>query len=127
MVLKGREYRRREKGPKYLNKDNTRVKVIMFLYSVGKSNQHNMIHAPNAGLKNQEWGALSNVLDKMVEDKLIEKHQSEDAKNVSMYSLLDKGKDFAKFVEDNISSEKPHPIFTLDAFYDVKYFGKVNS
>ena len=58
-----------------------------------------MIHDSNAGLKNQEDGSFRNTLDKMVEDELIEKYPSKDVKNVSMYSLIDKGKEFAKFVE----------------------------
>ena len=126
MVRKG-PYKRREKGPKYSNKDNTVGKVIMYLYFVGKSNKYNLIQGKNSGLNNQEWNAFSTTLDKMVEDELIKKYQSEDAKNVTMYALLDKGKEFAKFVEDNYERTPKHPIFTLEAFYDIKYLRKADS
>lgn len=96
----------------------------MYLYSVGKANRNNMIHAPNAGLKNQEDGTFKNTLEKMIEDGLIEKYPSEEVKNVTMYKLLPRGVEFAEFVEKNWDKKPTHPIFTLEAFYDVKYLGK---
>ena len=125
MVHKGREHKRKERGNKYFNKDNAKVKIIMYIYSVGKANRNNMIHAPNAGLKSQEDVTLKNTLEKMIEDELVEKFLSTEVKNVIMYKLLPKGIEFAKFVEENL--DKKLPIFSLEAFYEVKYLGKVIS
>ena len=126
MVRKG-PYKKRAKGPTYLNKDNTKLKVIMYLYFVGKSNKYRMLNDKDSGLKNQEWSSFDNTLNIMVEEEWIKKYQSEDAKNVSMYTLREKGEVVAKFIQDNNDETKPHPFFSLDAFHDVKYFGKVNS
>ena len=63
----------------------------------------------------------------MVADELIKKYQAEDAKNVTMYSLIEKGLEFAKSVEENYDRKPKHPIFTLEAFFDIKYLGKADS
>ena len=84
----------------YLNKDNTRLKVIMWLYAVRRSNQNNMMHDESSPLKRgQKWVRLSNILDELCQWEWIKKEPSEDVKGVMMYELLDKGREIAVTVK----------------------------
>lgn len=90
----------------------------MFLYSVKRANQHRMMNDEKAGLRGQKWVTLANVLDELCEWVWIEKKPSEDAANVTVYELLDKGRELAKTLMDvkNQNSE----LWKLDSFHDVK-------
>lgn len=103
----------------YQNKDNTRLKVIMWLSGVGKSNQNNMMNEEHSPLKRgQKWVRLSNILDELVEWGWIEKKPSKDVKGVMMYELLDAGREIAKVVK---SLEENSSVFkNLDCFDGVK-------
>ena len=116
MVRTG-EYQPRKGGPTYLPKDNTRLKIIMWLYSKKRSNQNQMMNK-DSGLRGQSWVKLSNVLNELCEWGWIEKNQSEDVANVTVYQLLQKGMGIAEVINklQNDSSE----LWKLDSLHDVK-------
>jgi len=103
----------------YLNKDNTRLKVIMWLRAVGKSNQNNMMTNEQSPFKRgQKWITLSNILNELHEWRWIEKKPSDEAKNVFVYKLLDKGKEIAELIEN---LQREDSVFrNLDCFDGVK-------
>jgi DNA-binding HxlR family transcriptional regulator len=105
-------------GPTYLPRDNVRLKVIMYLFAVKKSNQNRMMNDDKASLRGQKWVSLANVLDEMCEWSWIEKKASEDAANVYVYYLLERGKNLAgKLVE---LEKQDNELRKLDCFHDVK-------
>lgn len=117
MVRRGK-FESSKGGPTYLHKDNTRLKVIMFLLSVKRANQHRMMNDERADLRGQKWVALANVLDELCEWGWITRKPSEDAANVTIYELLDKGRELAnKLVE--LKSQN-NELWRLDTFHQVK-------
>ena len=121
LVRRGR-YRRSASssgGPAYLTRDNTKLKVIMYLYSLGKgANQNKMLNDEKALLRGQEWARFNNTLDDMCGAGLLSKSASEDAENVTVYRLTDKGKEIATLIRD--LREKKHPLLEIDAFFDLR-------
>ncbi len=117
MVRKGK-YLPSHGGPTYLNKDNVRLKVIMWLYSQGKSNQYKMMKDSKSGIRGQKWVTLANVLDELNNWKWIEKKQSEDAANVKVFSLTEKGTNIAKAITE-LETNSPE-LWKLDSFFEVK-------
>lgn len=102
----------------YQNKDNTRLKVVMWLYA-GKSNQNNMMHDERSPLKRgQKWIRLSNILNELCEWEWIKKESSADVKGVMMYELLDKGKEVAEAVKQ--LQENQSRLKKLDCFDGIK-------
>jgi len=117
MVRKGK-YKPSRGGPTYLNRDNVRLKVLMFLQSVGKSNQNKMMNDGKSGLRGQKWITLENILNDLCERSWIEKKQSDEAARVIIYQLLDKGR---KIVEDVTNLQNNNSdLLNLDSFYGVK-------
>src|SRR5712692_8813300 len=99
MVRRG-PYHREAGVPTYFSKDNTKLKVIMYLLSRGRANKNKMINDEKSGLHGQEWTRFSNTLDEMCELGWIEKTSSEDAEGVTVYRLMEKGEEIAKMVKD---------------------------
>ena len=88
----------------------------MYLLSRGKANKNKMLNDAT-GLRGQEWTRFTNTLDEMVEAGLIEKTSSEDVEVVTVYKLLEKGKEVALLVKD--LQQKNHPLLNLEAFRNV--------
>ena len=103
---------------KYSNKDNVRLKIILFLYSQGKSNAYAMIKDSKSGITGQKWVDFTNRLDELVEWNLVEKKQSEDAANVKVYFLTTRGREIAELI---INLEEKFPeLWKFESFKDVK-------
>ena len=103
---------------KYSNKDNVRLKIILFLYSQGKSNAYAMMKDSKSHIAGQKWVEFSNRLDELIEWNLIGKRQSEDAANVTVYFLTTRGREIAELI---ISLEEKFPeLWNLESFKDVK-------
>jgi len=117
MVRKGK-YTPSRGGPTYLPRDNVRLKIVMFLYSVSRSNQNKMTNDVQSGLRGQKWITLSNILDELCEWEWIEKKQSEDAANVTIYQLLETGQKIAAAIKELENNSKD--FWKLDSFHGVK-------
>ena len=117
MVRKGK-YTSSRGGPTYLNRDNVRLKIVMFLHSVSRSNQNRMTNDSQSGLRGQKWITLSNILDELCEWKWIEKKPSEDVANVTIYQLLEKGQKIAATIKE--LEKKSEDFWKLDSFHGVK-------
>lgn len=103
---------------KYSNKDNVRLKIILFLYSQGKSNAYAMTKDSKSNITGQKWLEFSNRLHELVEWNLVEKKQSEDAANVKVYSLTTRGREIAELI---LSLEEKFPeLWKLESFKDVR-------
>ena len=107
------------KGKKYSNKDNVKLKIIMWILSKGKVNQNSMMGTSKSGITGQKWNELMNRLQELIDVGLIQKKQSEDsAANIMMYSLTIRGQEFAKQV---IDLEETMPEFwKFESFKDVR-------
>ena len=105
-------------GKKYTNKDNVKLKIVMWFYSQGKSNQNSMMKDSKSGIRGQKWVEMSNRLQELIDLGLIEKKQSEDVANVMMYSLTTRGQEFAKQIID--LEEQIPELWKLESFKDVK-------
>ena len=116
MVRKGK-YTPNRSGPTYLPRDNVRLKIILFLYANGRASQNKMLNT-DSGLSGQKWVTMKNTLDELCEWGWIEKKQSEDVANVTMYSLLEDGKNTAKKIKD-LENNAPE-LFKLDSFSGIK-------
>ena len=104
-------------GKKYSNKDNVKLKIIMWLLSQGKSKQYSMMKDSKSGITGQKWTELSNRLQELVDSRLVEKKPSEDVANVIMYSLTSRGSEFALQIielEENIPE-----LWNFESFKDV--------
>ena len=116
MVRKGK-YKPNRGGPTYLPKDNVRLKIILFLHANSRSSQNRMV-STNSGLSGQKWISMKNILDELCEWEWIEKKQSEDVANVTIYSLLENGQKIAEKIKDlDINSKE---FFKLDSFHGLK-------
>ena len=120
MVRRGK-FKPTQGGPTYVYKDNVRLKIIMYLLSVGKTNQNRMMNDERAGLRGQKWISLANTLDELCEWGLIEKKKSDEAANVTVYQLLEKGRNLALTLKDsnNTNSE----LWKLDSFHGINLSG----
>jgi hypothetical protein len=116
LVRRGK-YRPSGGGPTYSNKDNVRLKVILYLLSNGKAIKNDFQTDKEAGLRGQEWNRFVNILEEMRDLGWIKESPSVVA-NVLEYELLDKGKEIALLAKK--LREQNHPIVDLDVFYDVK-------
>jgi len=68
-------------------------------------------------IRGQKWVTFANILEELCEWGWIEKKQSEDAENVKVYSLLERGKKIAILLTD---LEKSHQeLWKLDSFFEV--------
>ena len=105
-------------GKRYTNKDNVKLKIIMWFFSQGKSNQNSMMKDSKSGIRGQKWVEMSNRLQELIDSGLIEKKQSEDVANVMMYSLTTRGKEFAQQIVD-LEDTMPE-LWKLESFKDVK-------
>ena len=76
-----------------------------------------MVPNCQAGLRGQKWISLSNVLEELCEWDWIEKKQSEDAANVIIYQLLDKGLEAVNSIKQ--LEENSSPLKKLDTFHGV--------
>jgi len=84
---------------------------------MGKSNQYKMMKDSKSRIRGQKWVTLANILEELCEWGWIEKKQSEDAENVKVYSLLEKGLKIAKLFTE---LETTHPeLWKLDSFFEV--------
>ncbi|SHO44266.1 hypothetical protein NSIN_20283 [Nitrosotalea sinensis] len=118
MLVRRGKFKPSKGGPTYLPRDNVRLKVIMFLRSVNRSNQHNMTQDERSGLRGQKWVSLANILDELCEWGWITKKPSEDAKNVTVYELLDKGRELSNKLAELQSQN--NELWKLDSFHEVK-------
>jgi len=113
MVRRG-PYHRESGTPTYFSKDNTKLKVIMYLLSRGRANKNKMLNDEKSGLRGQEWNRSTNTLDEMCDLEWIEKNSSEDAEGVTVYSLIEKGKGIANMIKE--LQTKNHSLLELDSF-----------
>ena len=101
----------------YLARDNTRVQIMIFLKSHKVANQNKIKHEAK-GLSTQNWNPMKNTLDEMCEWGWIEKRASEEAQNMTVYSLTDTGQTVAdQFIEVRNKFEE---FFKLDSFQGFK-------
>lgn len=77
-----------------------------------------MLNDGAAGLSGQEWGRFAVILDEMCDAGWLTKTSSDDAENVTVYRLAEKGKEVALKVKE--LRENQHPLLEIDAFFDVK-------
>ena len=105
-------------GKRYTNKDNVKLKIVMWFFSQGKSNQNSIMKDSKSGISGQKWTELSNRLQELIDSGLIEKKQSEDVANVMMYSLTLRGQEFAQQIVD--LEDKMPELWKLESFKNVK-------
>jgi len=105
-------------GKKYSNKDNVKLKIIMWIYSQGKSNQNSMVKDSKSNISGQKWNELSNRLQELIDSGLIKKNPSEDVANVMMYSLTLRGQEFAQQILD--LKQKMPELWNFESFKNIK-------
>jgi hypothetical protein len=89
----------------------------MYLFSLGKgANRNKMIHDSSAGLRGQEWGRFALILEEMCEAGWLTKARSDDAENVTVYRLAEKGNAVALKMKE--LREAQHPLLEMGAFVD---------
>lgn len=107
-------------GKRYSNKDNVRLKIIMWLFSQGKPlNQYSMMKDSKSGITGQKWPELANRLQELIDVKLVDKKESTDVVGVIMYSLTTRGREF---VNEIIQLEEKLPELweSFESFKNVK-------
>ena len=79
--------------------------------------------------KKGEYGITSNkhklgrILGEMIEDKWIKRTILDDAKNVKIYTLAEKGHQMKDFILKLRNEEESHPLFDCELFNGVKSLG----
>ena len=76
-----------------------------------------MMKDSKSRIRGQKWVTFANILDELCEWNWIEKKQSEDAENVKVYSLVEKGSKIAKLLTELESSHTE--LWKLDSFFEV--------
>ena len=118
MVKNSTSRLKKERGRKNLSKDIVRMKIMIFLKS-GSSNQNKISHEAK-GISGQPWNTMKNILDEMCEWNWINKKQSEDVANVTMYSLSDVGQKVVDVIDEFEVEGKFEEFFKLDFFQGIK-------
>jgi len=106
-------------GKRYSNKDNVKFKIIMWLFSQGKSKQYSMMKDSKSGITGQKWQELANRLQELIDSKLIEKKESEDVVGIMMYYLTDRGREFASEIIQ-LEEKMPELWEHFESFKNVK-------
>jgi len=89
----------------------------MYLFSVAKANQNKMMNDETAGLRGQKWISLTNTLDELCEWGWIEKKRSDEAANVTVYQLLEKGRKVALALKELQGGK--NELLKLDSFHGI--------
>lgn len=108
------KFRPSQGGQTYVYKDNVRLKVVTYLLSVPKANQNKMMNDERAGLRGQKWISLANTLNELCEWGWIEKKESDEAANVTVYQLLEKGRKVAFALKE--MHDGNNELLKLDSF-----------
>ena len=122
MGQKKGELRGRKVKSDYQHDDFYQIRILMYLAAYSKAKISDFSKKGEYGITSNKQ-KLGRILGEMIEDKWINRTILDDAKNVKIYTLAEKGHQMKDFILKLRNEEEKHPLFDCDLFSGVKSLG----
>ena len=122
MVRKHEELRGRKVKADYQHDDFHQIRILMYLTAHKKARISDFSKKGEYGITSNKQ-KLGRILGEMIDDKWINKDVLEDAKNVKIYTLAEKGHQMKDFILKLRNEEETHLLFDCELFSGIKSLG----
>ncbi|MBT4327704.1 MAG: hypothetical protein HOD60_12510 [Candidatus Nitrosopelagicus sp.] len=122
MARKYEELRGRKVKADYQHDDFYQIRILMYLTSHTKARISDFSKKGEYMITSNKQ-KLGRILGEMIEDKWISRTILDDAKNVKIYTLAEKGHQMKDFILKLRKDEETHPLFDCDLFSGIKSLG----